>query len=194
MMPYRYVPLVLLLFLAACAHGITIVPDPSTVPEAGTAKSSKNVAYYLAKADKDQQVTTPGGGGDTVSYYPVRDLEHGIFRVLSGVFDRVYTLPARDDLNFLATNGIAFVFEPTVTSDSSSSNVLIWPPTDFTVSIAVKAYDLDRKLIWERTVVGKGKATAGELMSNFSLSANRAASDALKQLQGALAAEPVFRP
>lgn len=182
-----------ILLFAACAHPITIVPDPSAVPASTESRVPRNAAYYVAKEDRELQVTTPGGGGDTVRYFPVRDLEHGLFRVLSSVFERVYTMPARDDRVFLTARNIAFVFEPKITTKSSSGNVLIWPPTDFTVSLECKAYDLDRHLVWEKTVVGHGKASAGELTKNFSLAANRAAENALKQFQDALAAEPVFR-
>ena len=189
---YAWLAVGVLLALGACAHPITIIPDTSRIPAAMTSRVPRNAAYYIADADRDVQVTTPGGGGDKVSYFPVRDLEHGLFRVLSSVFDRVYALPALDDRTFLTSRNIAFVFEPTITTESSGS-VLFWPPTDFKISIACRAYDLERKLIWEKTVVGQGRTSAWEVTKDFSLAANRAAEDALKQLQDALVAEPLFR-
>jgi hypothetical protein len=179
--------------VTGCAHRITLVPDAAQVPRTIESRIGKNAAYYIAKEDRDREVTTPGGGGDKVTYLPVRDLEYGLFRLLSNVFDRVYTLPALDDAAFLASRNIAFVFEPKITTESSSRNVLIWPPTHFTVSIACRAYDPQRKLVWEKTVVGEGVASAGELTKDFALAGNRAAGDALRRLQEALVNEPVFR-
>lgn len=182
-----------LLVLVGCAHRIVLVPDASQLSMTVDSRVRKNAAYYIAEKARKLQVTTPGGGGDKVTYVPVRDLEHGLFRVLSSIFDRVFTLRTSDDVAFLIARNVAFVFEPRITTESSSNTVLFWAPTHFKVSITCTAYDPERKRVWEKTVVGEGTASSAELTLDFALAGNRAATDALRQLQEALAKESVFR-
>lgn len=83
--------------LAGCAaHPITITPDLAAVSASGVTPIKKNVGYYMAPEDRARQFTTAGGGGDKISHYPYRDLDAGIYKVLSNVFQNVSILKSGD--------------------------------------------------------------------------------------------------
>jgi hypothetical protein len=153
----------------------------------------KNVGYYISKENRDKQVITAGGGGDKVSYYPYKELEPALQKALSNVFHRVYTLQSPTDTQAIETQGIAYVFVPTISTNSSSDSVLTWPPTRFTVVLACKAVDPQGKTIWERQFTGEGAAEFGEFKSDFSLAAKRASASAFGQFQQALARDEELR-
>ncbi len=69
------------LVLFGCAHPITMNPDLAavTVP-AGAKPIAKKVGYHIPEALRSVEVTTPGGGGDKVRYFPYRDIEPGSTR------------------------------------------------------------------------------------------------------------------
>jgi len=58
--------------LGACAHNIVITPETKALPPAEGAPIDRKVGYYISGADYDAQVTTPGGGGDKVTYKPLQ--------------------------------------------------------------------------------------------------------------------------
>ena len=68
--------LLLVAVLAGCAHPISLSPDLARVTSATATKIDKKAGLSLADADRSREVTTPGGGGDKLSYFPYRDLEH----------------------------------------------------------------------------------------------------------------------
>lgn len=179
-----------LLVLAGCAHPINIAPNVASVDrkDLGT-KIPKNVGYYISAEDRAREVTTPGGGGDRVSYVPYRDLEPGLYRVLANSFSDVQVLKSPNDKDAK----VALVFVPKITTDSSSSNPLTWPPTSFTVSIECKALSPSGAVVWEKTVKGEGAATFSEYASDFALSGRRASEKALLELQRQLLVSPALR-
>jgi hypothetical protein len=179
--------------LAGCAHPIVITPDTARIERSAVKPIDVNVGYFISEADLAKQVTTPGGGGDNVSYYPYRDLEPALFRVLSNLFRRAYTLKAPNDPAEIRANDIAFVFLTEIQTSSSSDGVMTWPPTDFTVIVGCKAYDRDGKLVLERRVLGQGKATFDEFKSDFPLASKRASFDAMTRLQRELNNAPELR-
>lgn len=172
--------------LTGCAHPIVIAPPTHNLePKAGPV-SNKNVAYFISRENREKQVITAGGGGDKVSYYPYKDLETAYYKSLSGVFGRVYTLDSLNNTDYLRANNISFVFVSTIETDSSSTGVFTWPPTDFSITLDTTATDPDGKRIWANRVTGKGHAEYQEFMSDFPLSSKRAAEQAFKLLQEAL--------
>ena len=108
--------------LVGCAHPISINPDLKTITASGTAKVNKSVSYYVSPADTAGEVTTPGGGGDKVSYFPYRDLDTAIYKSLSEVYASVIKLET--PLPAAGATTPVLVFTPKLTTTSSSSSGL----------------------------------------------------------------------
>jgi hypothetical protein len=182
-----------LLACAGCAHPIVTTPDLAELRQETAKPIGKNVGYYISKEDRDKQVTTSEGGGDKVSYYPYKELEPALQKSLSNVFNRVYRLDSPTDIQAIQAQSIAYVFVPTISTNSSSDSVLTWPPTHFTVALACKALDLQGKAVWERQFTGQGTAEFNEFKADFSLAAKRASQSAFGQFQQAIVTDPEFR-
>ncbi|MES2943018.1 MAG: hypothetical protein V4772_09145 [Pseudomonadota bacterium] len=181
-------------FLFGCAHPISMSPDVTTVAAAsGNKVIDKKVAYYLPDALRAVEVTTPGGGGDKVRYFPYRDIETGFYKALSEVFGSVNKVPDAKDTAALKSGGFSFLITPEITTSSSSESAFTWPPTQFSVNLACSITDPDGKLVDTVRVSGNGAATFDEFKTNHSLAATRAASDALVKLVKALNESPNLR-
>ena len=182
------------LLLVGCAHPISLAPNMSAFDgKQANQKISKNVGYYISQEDRDREVTTPGGGGDKVSYFPYRDLEAGLYKVLSNTFNDAYVVKSLDDKNYLAEKKIAYVLVPKIETTSSSSGTFTWPPTDFTVSLECRTLSPTGAVVWRTTANGVGKATYSEFKSDFSLAARLASEQALLELQKQISASPLGR-
>jgi len=182
------------LMLSACAHTIVITPTPTamqTSMKAPTpvAKVDKHVAYVIAPSDRDVEVTTPGGGGDKISYRPYRDMETVFYSVLSDVFTKVTQVGSAADA--AKTPGIDYVLVPSLSTTSSSASMLTWPPTDFSITIDTKALNAGGTQIWEGSVTGKGHAEFDEFKKEFPLAARRAVIDAANQLRTQMSTAPL---
>lgn len=190
--PMRFLALSACLLLGACAHPITINPKADFSPAGSPVQ--KSVAYLVEEADRAREVTTPGGGGDMISYFPYRDLEPGIFQVLSAIFSKVTLIRKLDDER-IATNAVQMVFVPKITTSSSSSGVFTWPPTQFSVTIDYKVRDAAGRQTYSNTLVGNGGATFDEFMAakDFALAARRASEDALNRFGEQVRAAPELR-
>ena len=185
--------LALVLFCTGCAHSIVTTPDLAELKHGDANPIDKNVGYYVSKEDREMKVTTPGGGGDKVSYYPYKELEPALYKTLSNVFRRAYVLESPDDAQVIQEKAIALVFTPRISTNSSSDSILTWPPTKFTVILACKAVDATGKVVWEKQFTGEGAAEFQEFKADHSLSAKRASQSAFQQLQRALDTDPEFR-
>src|SRR5512133_230027 len=179
--------------LVGCAHQIVITPDVTQLSAREVQPIGRNVGYFISPADRELLVTTPGGGGDKLSYFPYKELEPALFKVLSNVFRRAYPVDSPTDAAALKAKDIAYVFVPVVQTDSSSDGTFTWPPTKFKVELACRALDGDGKTIWEQRVVGEGEATYDEFKSDFPLAARRASLKAMSELQRQLNASPALR-
>ena len=185
--------LVAALLLVGCAHHITITPPLSALTAADSTRIDKAVAYYIAPADRAREVTTPGGGGDKVTYLPYAQSEPALKRVLSNVFTKVMAIPSLDDKRYLADNAIAYVFVPTLSTDSSSDSAFTWPPTRFTVTLDCRAVDASGALVWQQRVTGEGRAEFSEFKHDRGLAGWRAIQDAFQKLQGAISTASELR-
>lgn len=182
------------LSLIGCAHPIDIAPKMSTLEQGATSKKiAKNVGYYISPEDRGREVTTPGGGGDKVTYFPYRDLEPGLFKMLLNNFQDVQVLKSLDDRNLVASKKISYVIVPRIETTSSSGSAFTWPPTDFTVSLECRALSPNGDVIWQTTAKGEGKATFSEFKSDFSLAGRRASEQALLELEKQLRSSPLAR-
>lgn len=167
--------------LAACAHPINL--EPTKLPERDDAKLvAKKVGYVLTDSDRAKQVTTPGGGGDKVSYYPYRDMEKAIRASLRAVYQDVSSLKSPNDAAAIKEAGVAYIFLPEISTASSSSSPFTWPPTQFTVNVVCTVTDPQGAVLAKVTSTGDGAAEFTEFKSDFSLSARRAVAVAVEKL------------
>lgn len=181
-------------FLFGCAHPINMNPELATVTApAGAKVIDKKVAYFMSDALRKVEVTTPGGGGDKVRYFPYRDIEPGLYKALSEVFSGVTKLQNPMDTAALQANGISMLITPEVTTNSSSDSAFTWPPTQFSVNLVCTITDANRKPVQTVRVSGEGVATFSEFKNNLSLAAVRASNDALAKLVKALGESPELR-
>lgn len=171
------------LALVGCAHPIVITPDLQAIDRSSVKPIDKAVGYYISAQDREKEVITPGGGGDMVKYYPYKELEPALRKVLNNQFRSARRIDNPKDAEFLRTNDIAYVFTPEISTDSRSSGVVTWPPTEFTVNLNCAAVDQSGKTVWQKKFSARGEASFSEFKSDFSLSAKRASEIVFKQLQ-----------
>lgn len=181
----------LLALLAACAHPINISPleTPQRV-ESGL--SSKKVAYVMTDADRSKEVTTPGGGGDKVTYFPYRDLEKSIRDALRAVYTDVVVVTSTNDAA-IKTFGASYVFSPTITTTTESPSAFTWPPTKVGIDLACHVSDADGKALTSVRAQGNGAAEFSEFKSDFGLAGRRAATHLAEQLKQQVLANPQLR-
>lgn len=195
MRPIRYIASVFAVALVAgCAHPILVSPDIAGIErDANSRPIEKNVGYYIPPEYRALAVTTPGGGGDKVTYYPYRDIETAFYKMLSNVFKDVTMLKTPDDAETISKRMVRYVFTPTITTNSSSSSNVTWVPTRFTLNLTCSITDGSGKTIARKSVTGEGRAEYFEFKSDYSLSAKRAARDALLKMQSVLMTSPELR-
>jgi hypothetical protein len=184
--------LTLVLWLGGCAHPLTLSPNLTAMSGTVEKKIEKRVGLLVTDADRQVQVTTPGGGGDKVSYFPYRDLEPALYLALSESFASVARVASLSDPK-VAAERLHYVVKPSVQTTSFSDSVLTWPPTVFTIELVVKVNDTAGSLVTELRVMGEGRASFDEFKGQPGLSANRAAEDAVRKLIQALGSSPALR-
>jgi len=177
--------------LAGCAHDITVSPDIAKIDRPRSAERiDAPVAYYIPAELMMQKVTTPGGGGDKVSYTPYKDIETAFYKMLTNVFKSVTKAKGTTGAD---TDGARFVIAPKIHTNSSSPSPFTWPPTRFTTEITSVITDASGKQVTTISVAAEGAAEFDEFKRNFSLSAQRSTEAVLLKLQDALLAAPELR-
>lgn len=172
----------LLALLTACAHPIGISPLETPVRnEAGL--SPKKVAYVMTDADRGKEVTTAGGGGDKVSYFPYRDLEKSIRDALRAVYSDVFVVKSASDREAIASFGVSYVFSPSITTTTESPSLLTWPPTKFGIDLTCEVSDPEGKAVATVKAQSNGTAEFSEFKSDFGLAGRRAASQLSEQFK-----------
>jgi hypothetical protein len=179
--------------LFGCAHPISMNPDLASVQSKAITPINKKVGYYISDANRALEVTTAGGGGDKVRYFPYRDIEPGLYKALAEVFTGVAKIKNPQDAGDLSRNDISLVILPELSTTSSSPSPLTWPPTQFTVTLACTVTDPAGRAVHKLSVTGNGSAEFDEFKTNFSLAAVRATNDALSRLIKALGEAPELR-
>jgi hypothetical protein len=180
-------------FVSGCQHVINITPPLNTISGAGITKSDKTVGYYISDEHRKLKVTTPGGGGDKVTYSPYAESEPALKLMLSNVYTNVVALSAANDPAELSSKHVAFVFTPTITTTSHSSSALTWPPTNFSITLDCKAANASGGPVWNNKITGSGEAVYDDFKHDFSLAAKRASKDAFNKLQQAIVAAPELK-
>jgi hypothetical protein len=172
---------------SGCSHPISLTFDASKLLSTSSGpKTDRKVGLVISEEQKKLEVQTPGGGGDKVSYFPYRDLEAGLYVALSESFSSVSRVGSLTDPKVKADN-LSLLFVPEVATTSLSPSLVTWPPTVFTVTLNVDVKDANNQSVKKLQVKGEGKAEFDEFKADHSLSAKRAAEDALKKLIQALA-------
>ena len=180
--------------IVGCAHPLAINPDIAKIErESSIQPIAKNIGYYIAPDVRERSVTTPGGGGDSVTYFPYKDIEAGFYKMLSNVFQNVTQLKSPNDANTIGKQSITYVITPEITTDSSSPSPFTWAPTRFSLNLTCSISDNGGKLVTKTSVRGEGQAEYDEFKSDFSLAGNRAAQDALLKMQSTLLRLPELR-
>jgi hypothetical protein len=168
-------------------------PDLASIQAKGITTIDKQVGYHISDASKAVEVTTPGGGGDKIRYFPYRDIEPGFYKALAEVFRGVSKVKDPKNTDDLRQNGIALLIVPEIKTTSSSPSPFTWPPTQFSVTLTCTVTDAAGKPVQKLSVTGNGKAEFDEFKSNFALAAVRATNDALAKLVTALGEAPELR-
>jgi len=185
---------VAIISITGCAHSIAISPDISKIErDTKFLPIEKSIGYYIAPEVRDKNVTTPGGGGDSVSYFPYKDIEAGFYTMLENVFKEVTKLKSTTDTETISRLSISYIIIPEITTVSSSQSSFTWPPTHFIVNLTCNITDPNGKEIIKPTVNGEGLAEYDEFKSDFSLAGKRAARDALLKMQNILLNAPELR-
>ena len=175
------------LVLGGCAHPISMTGDVSKVlGSAQGAKVERKVGLVVTDEQRKREVTTPGGGGDKVSYFPYRDLETGLYVALSEHFSSVTLVNGLADAK-IKSEGLQLTVVPEIATTSHSPSMLTWPPTIFTVTLECTIRDSADRVVRQLRVQGEGRAEFDEFKSDPSLTSKRAATDALTKLSRALA-------
>jgi hypothetical protein len=182
----------LLVLLAACAHPIVVSPLDTPL-RVESKLSPKKAAYVLTEADRNLEVTTPGGGGDKVSYKPYRDLEKAIRDALRAVYSDVIAVNSASDREAFRAHGVSHVFSPRITTTSDSPSAFTWPPTKFGIEMTSQVSDPSGAAITTIRTQSNGAAEFDEFKHDFSLSARRAATQLSEQFQKQVAADPLLR-
>ena len=112
--------------------------------------------------------------------------------MLSNVFAKVSALKSDKD-PAITQNELKYIIALDVSTNSSSSSMFTWPPTDFGVNLNCTIKDVAGKDITTLQALGTGKAEFDEFKSDFSLSAKRASQDALLKMQQAMLNSPQLR-
>ncbi len=176
----------LVLLLTGCAHPVSLTPDAAALAKSGATKLDRKVGLVVSDEQRRLELTTAGGGGDKVSYFPYRDLEPWLYMALSETFSSVSRLSGPQDPK-LQSEGLAYLVVPVVSTTSYSPSLLTWPPTVFTVELNLSFNDPRNKNVVQVRVQGEGRAEFDEFKRDVSLAPKRASEDALKKLVKAIA-------
>ena len=176
--------------LSACAHPITI--NPASTPQllGESSFSTKIAGYVMTDADREKQVTTEGGGGDKISYFPFKDLEKGLRDSLNSLYSDVVLVHSPSDFEVFKRDGIDIIFAPEIHTTSNSNSIFTWPPTQFSIDLASTVTDPEGNILARVRVVGEGAAAFSEFKGDFGLAGRRAAQDALEKLTVEISSNP----
>jgi hypothetical protein len=180
--------------ITGCAHPLVISPEISKVERSGNTQTiDKNVGYYIPADLREKAVKTKGGGGDSVTYTPYKDMETAFYKMLSNVFKSVTMLKSPNDAEAIAKHSITYIITPEITTESSSPSAFTWPPTKFSVNLTCNISNVGGKVIGKPAVTGEGNAEFSEFKRDFSLSGKRATLDSLLKMQDTLLKMPELK-
>ncbi|MGE5947128.1 MAG: hypothetical protein ACM35F_10605 [Betaproteobacteria bacterium] len=185
--PYTLLAMLGSLFaLGGCAHPVLVRAD---ISYPATQAVDASVGYFISDANRKLEVTTPAGGGDKIRYFPYRDLEPAILNTLNSVYAKVYSVPEAGRATYVANHHLTFVFEPILTTSSSSNSSFFWPATDFDLTIKVTAMNASGQPVWNREFSGHGHVEKNRSLVDVP-PAKEAAQQAFDKLRRTLLEDP----
>ena len=106
--------------MAGCAHPVLITPRVEEIDRLAERQKivKTSVGYFISTNAFNREVTTLGGGGDSVRYYPYRDIESALQRMLATVFDKVTRLNSAIDDPNLRSGNIKIIITPELITNS----------------------------------------------------------------------------
>ena len=93
----------------------------------------------------------------------------------------------------IAAKNIAYIFIPTITTDSSSRSGWIWARSDFTVSLDCRATDGAGTAIWETSLKAEAHMRLPDVHRDRSLAGKEAIKEAFLELQNRIVKSGAFR-
>jgi hypothetical protein len=182
------------LLVTGCAHSIKVEPNTTKMTSeiASPQRISANVGYFIPSELSALEITTPGGGGDNVRYFPYRDIENGYQSILSNIFGSARKFTSIPIQSNTSGDKIDFIFIPAIVTGSGGSGFFTWPPTSFTVDLTSQVRDAVGKSVGSLRVVGTGSAETGERLSEHGIAGRRAMEDALSKMQAAIVESKLF--
>lgn len=175
--------------LFGCAHQIAISPNTAKIERQPSSppKIKANVGLILSADLSNIEITSPGGGGDSVRYFPYRDIEAAYQIMLLNVFEKVTKIKSTDEIKGLPKEDIKFIIEPTIVTNSGSTGFFTWAPTNFTVDLTSNIRDLTGKTIGNPRAVGNGQVDfILDMNGDYGLAGRLAMEDALLKMQRTL--------
>ncbi|WP_168204720.1 SHOCT domain-containing protein [Noviherbaspirillum sp. UKPF54] len=175
------------LITVGCAHPISVAPTLTNIENGSETRKiiEVSVGYYISTSAENLEVTTPGGGGDNIRYYPYKDIEAAYKDTLGGVFRKV-TKVSTPTLRPDGDDKLDYVIEPTIVTNSGGSGFFTWPPTNFSVDITNRIIDSTGQLVASPRVLGIGTAETGERLVDHGIAGRRAMEDALSKMRASL--------
>ncbi len=176
--------LMVLIAFGGCAHKIRTNPELYQIKKSKVQKNSVNVGYYISDADLKKEVITPAGGGDSVKYTPYLDAQYALETVLSKKFNAVFYMSSLNDKAYMKKKDIRYVFVPTIRTESSSTSVFTWPPTDFTFELSCYALDTRGKKVWSDKASAQAHVEFMAMGGQYGKTAQKASEEAfIKMLE-----------
>ena len=169
-------------------HDISVAPELSKITKKRPVTIDRSVAYYIPDERYGSHVTTPGGNNDMLSYYPYRESEAALKKVLENVFTEVHRIDSLDDEK-IRKNRIRFIFVPQIETMSYSNSNVDWEPTKFSFILKVAFLANDRKPLYESYAHGKGNANFGRYRDNPAYAVEIASRSAFLQFQDEIITE-----
>ncbi|MCL9774586.1 hypothetical protein [Vibrio methylphosphonaticus] len=179
--------------MSGCSHNINLTPDYGDIEIINHEtkefiQSDEPVAYYLSTEKRETVVTSPAGGGDSVTYSPYKDLNSVIYSALSLHFADVSYIKSLDNDKDLAN--IRYIFTPTIETTSYSSSALHWPPTKFSITLKMEALNEKKEVVWSKLIKSEGNAEYSDYKSDVDFSAKQASENLYKALTEELSKFP----
>jgi hypothetical protein len=181
----------LVVFLFGCTHTINISSNLNSVKNKSEI-TNKKIGFYISPANRDKEVTDSTTGGDKVAYYPYRDLESSIYKVLFEAFKDVRKMDSFPSESVLKEQGVSYVFIPEVITEASNDSIFFWPPTRFKINLGVKAIDSKGQIAWTKNFEKTGEATRDEWRENFGAAGSKANELVMKEFLEELLKSPLL--
>lgn len=173
--------------MAGCVHHVTIEPEvqPLQTQTKPSDRIKESVGVFIPVDLLHQEFVTPAGGGDKVGYFPYKDIQIGLEKMLANVYQTVRRVNGFDEIG-KGSDPVKYVVVPEIKTNSGTPSNVFWHPTFFTVSLTLGIFDEPQGLVAKPNVVGVGEADT--ISRTRSIAGERAMSDALQKMQSTLLA------